>query len=172
MFAVLFENDNVGVPLDVYWGVTVRFEPVSYEGVTGSPSMTCEWIPWDARTWRDLDGKSLSCRYGERDIEASFYFVAHDTGETTDIDLRAINGQEFDVTMSMVVDFPGLTGEDANPEMLVTARTTLPFEGVWFRAGSGSDEKIKSIAGRFLDLDDFRMSKEANGAVLFKPAID
>lgn len=176
VYAYLFENPAVGVPRGLYWGVTVDFEPLRYEGENLPCSMTCEWIPWQARTWRDLDGRSLSCNYGDEGVEASFYFVAHDMAERIRVSLSASEGAQFDVTMSMVVDFSGYTGHDASPEMPVSAVASIPFDGVWLRPDNfdpapSTEADLKALAGEFLDLRDFIMAEDGTGAVVFRPAL-
>ena len=163
------------MPRGLYWGFTVDFEPLSYEGEKRSCSTTCEWIPWQARTWRDLDGGSLSCNYGDQGVEASFYFVAHDPAETVEVSLAADEDGRFDVTMSMAVDFSGWTGEDANAEMPVSGNVVVPFDGIWLRPDNfdpvpSSEADIKALAEEFLDLRDFSMTEDPTPAIVFRPA--
>jgi len=177
VFAHLFQNRALDLPRALYWGATIRFEPLTYDDESHFCSMTCEWIPWRARTWRDLDGKSLSCNYDDDGVEASFYMVEHDYADKIRLSLAAREDAHFLVTMSMAVEFSGYTGEDANPEMPVSGSVVALFDGVWLRPENFdltlSDEgELEAIAGEFLDLRDFRMTKDPSGAVVFRPALD
>ena len=175
-FAYRFQNPAAGVPRGLYRGVTLEFESVRYEEETRSCSMTFEWIPWQVRTWQDLDGKSLSCNYRDQGVEASFYFVAHGMAENIRVSVAASEGAHCDVTMSMVVDLTGYTGGDANDEMSVSGIAVNLFDGVWLRPGNfdparSSEAEIKALAGEFLDVSDFAMSEEPGGAFVFRPAL-
>ncbi len=174
VFAYLFENSLTGVKRGVYWGATLEFATLEYADEDFDCSMTCEWIPWEIRSWRDLDGRRLSANYGDQGIEASFYMSAHDCAHSVELSLTRKEGSDFHVDLSMDVEFSGWTGEDKNPHMQVAGALTVPFEGVWLRPDSFAKPDAEpvdalAIASDFLVLEDFFVTESDNGALLFQP---
>mgnify|MGYP003575426195 CR=1 FL=1 len=131
IYAHIFENRRVGISRSIFWSITLEFEPISYAREDWKCSMTCEWIPWRIRDWRDLHDLELKVAPDDPLIESSFYLVEHDRGKETELLLQRHEGHLFKVRMSMIVDFTGLTGEDENPEMFVAGETIVPFKGVF-----------------------------------------
>ena len=70
----------------MFWSVFMEFKPIRYAGCKFECAILCDWIPWNARDWRELDGTSLevefrkggSVKMGPKTVEASFYMTAHD----------------------------------------------------------------------------------------------
>jgi len=127
IYCHLFENPQAGVPRNAYWSIRIDFHPIHYEGQDWRCSMTCEWLTWPLRDWRELSGRSLNLNYGDRGSEASFYMCEHDLGKSTRLNIGPRAGSSFDVAMEMVVDFAGYTGTDENPAMVVRGRATVPY---------------------------------------------
>ena len=130
IFAHLFENPRMGVTRNVYWSVTIDFHPIEYADEEWRCSMTCEWLTWPLRDWRDLAGQSLDLNYGDQGSESSFYMWQHDKGKSTRLRIGARTGNCFDVAMDMVVDFAGFVGTDSSPAMAVRGRAAVPYAGV------------------------------------------
>jgi hypothetical protein len=126
----LFENPRSGLARNIYWSITIDFQSIEYEGEDWQCSMTCEWLTWPLRDWRELGGQSLDLSYGDGGSESSFYMWQHDSGKSTRLHIGSRTGNSFDVTMQMVVDFAGYRGPDRNPAMLVRGRATVPYTGV------------------------------------------
>lgn len=177
VYCYLHENVATGLRRGLYWGCEVDFEPLSFEGDDQICSMTCEWIPWGIRSWRELDGRSIRGPYGHQGIEASFYARAHERARTVELSLRSRGSAMFDLSMSMVVDYSGFAGGAADHEMEIAAQVVAPFEGVWLRPQSydpapSSDEEIEALAGEFLDLSEFRITEDPTGACVLRPRLD
>ena len=85
IYAYIYENPLVGLPRNLFWSVTLRFEPIVHEGEQWECSMTCEWIPWPVGDWRGLDNARLKVESNDQLIESSFYLVAHDNGRDADV---------------------------------------------------------------------------------------
>jgi len=130
IYCHLFENSLTGLPRNVYWSFTIDFDPIRYEDDDWNCSMTCEWLTWPLRDWRELAGRSLALGYGDEGSESSFYMCEHDIGKSTRLRIGSRTGNSFDLDMEMIVDFEGYTGKDRNPAMLVRGRSTVPFSGV------------------------------------------
>lgn len=175
--AHLFENPRVGVERGVYWGVRLDFARLQYEGDWFQCAMECEWIPWQIRDWRDLDGRSLKCRLEGEFAEASFYVFEHGLAESVDLSIRRVEGAEFEVSLSMIAEFEGWVGHDADPRLHVAGRARVPFEGVRFLPGHfdpaphDADEAL-ALAEPFLDLDAFSLEKTESGAWLLRPRVE
>ena len=105
IYCHLFENPQAGVARNVYWSIRIDFHPIHYEGQDWRCSMTCEWLTWPLRDWRELSGRSLNLNYGDRGSEASFYMCEHDLGKSTRLNIGPRAGSSFDVAMEMVVDY-------------------------------------------------------------------
>lgn len=130
IYCHLFENRHTGVERNLYWSVTVDFEPIQYGEDEFACSLTCEWITWPVRDWRELDGRQLDVRGGQDLVEASFYMSRHDPATQTRLSLRHYRANEFRVVVDMLVDFHGYYGDDANPAMPVHAEAEVPYIGV------------------------------------------
>lgn len=177
VFAYLHEEPVRGVERGLYWGVRMDFEPLNYSGDVVRCSMACEWIPWQARSWRGLGERSLSCDYGDDGIEPTFYSGVNDVGDSFRLLLAPREDAHFDVTMSMLVNFTGWSSEDRNAAMPVVASAVIPFEGVLlapadFDPAPAGEAEVRALASEFMDLDDFRMMEGADGTVIFGPEFD
>jgi hypothetical protein len=157
IYCHLFENTHTGVPRNVYWSITINFHPIEYDGKRLKPcSMTCEWLTWPLRDWRQLEGQSLDLEYGDGGSESSFYLWEHHTGSATRLRIGTRDGARFDVAMEMVVDFEGTSAADRDPAMVVRAQALLPFIGVFVSPdGLGPEAvtpaEITSAVAPFLD---------------------
>ena len=108
IYCHLFENPRTGLPRNVYWSVTIDFHPMEYDGTRFKRcSMTCEWLTWPLRDWRQLEGRSLDLKHGDGGSELSFYLWEHHPGISTRLRIGARDGARFAVEMDMVVDFTG-----------------------------------------------------------------
>lgn len=130
IYCHLFENPRTGLPRNVYWSFTLDLHPIQYEGSERDCSMTCEWLTWPVRDWRDLTGRTFAFKYGEGGAEASFYAGEHHIAKSARLEVGARNGSTFELAMEMIVDFQGLTGADRNPNMAVHGRAVVPYAGV------------------------------------------
>jgi hypothetical protein len=172
IYAHIFENSLTGLPRNLFWSVTLEFEPIRYEHEDWECSMTCEWIPWRVRDWRDLHNLELKVGPDNQPIESSFYMVEHDRGKETNLLLQRHEGNLFKARMAMTVDFTGLTGRDENPEMFVAGETIVPFKGVFVIPENLFPKpmtvaEVKYIAKEYIELSAYREPyKEKHGFIL------
>jgi hypothetical protein len=176
IYAHIFENSFTGIPRNLFWSVTLKFEPVKYEGEEWECSMTCEWIPWRIRDWRNLHNLELKVGRDDQLIESSFYMVEHDEGKETSLSLRHREGHLFNVRMSMVVDFTGFTGRDRNPEMSVAGEALVPFEGVFVVPENLSPKpmtvsEVKDVAKDYVDLSAYGEPYREKHRFILEPLI-
>ena len=174
IYAYVHENRLLGLERSLFWSVTVRFEPIVYEGERWECSMTCEWIPWPVRDWRGLDNVRLKVESDDQLIESSFYLVAHDLGTDTEVLLQRHEANLFRVRMSMTVDFTGLTGNDRNAVMVVAGEAIVPFQGVFVTPENlypkpTTVADVKEIAKDYIDLTAYQEPQQENHNFIFKP---
>jgi hypothetical protein len=154
----IFENPHIGLARNLFWGVTVDFEPVTFDGEEWRTSATCEWIPadlWGARAWEALDGKALDCAYGEHEIEASFYLFEHHAAERVRLSLRRVRENLFAVEMELSLDPPpDLAGMET-----IKVAAELPLTGVHvpqdLLPAPPTAEAARQVAAQFIDLAHF-----------------
>jgi hypothetical protein len=176
IYCHLFENPHTGLARNLFWSITIDFAPLRYGEEEFECSMTCEWIAWSVRSWRDLDDRRLDVAYGEEGIESSFYMTAHDIANRTSLSLCHRGGDRFRVSMRMEVDFHGYYGGDADPAMLIYAEADLPFTGLIVVPENLfpkplSSEQVKGIASQFVELADFSEPQRRDRDFLLRPAI-
>lgn len=162
----LFENPNVGLERSLFWSLTLVFEPVGEEDET---SMTCEWIPWNFRHWKELDGATLSAEYDEDEmIEGSFYVCGHDAMEKVSLSVHHVQDNLFKLEMEMVVDYSGSEFSDPEPHLTVKGTAVVPFKGLYLGDGISLD-----AAAEFIDPSAFERepSKNEFGVSYYKPKI-
>ena len=175
IYCHIFENLQTGIARSLFWSITVDFEALKYGEQEFDCSMTCEWIPWSIRKWRELDGKQLETDYGEEGIESSFYMGRHDIGTRTKIALRHLRGSLFTVKMDMLVDFQGYYGADQNPAMPVKAEVVVPFIGLLLIPGNLTPRPIevgelRNVASEFVDLSMYNELEPWNShGWIFRP---
>lgn len=174
IYCHLFENTRTGLPRNIYWSIRIEFYPVEYDGDEWPCSMTCEWLTWPIRDWRQLEVRSLYLNYGDGGSESSFYMCGHDSGESTRLRIGPRTGDRFDVEMDMVVDFAGYTGDDSNPAMAVRGRAALPFTGVLVGPDSlfpkpSTPAEILSAVAPYLDTTLFSAPERRGHAFRMAP---
>lgn len=175
IYGCIHENRLTGVARHLFWSVTLRFDPIIYERQNWECSMTCDF-PSRISDWRRLDNFGLKVEIDDEVIESSFYLVAHDWGKETELFLQRDEGKFFNVSMSMIVDFTGLMGNDANPEMFVAGQAIVPFKGVFvtpenlFPKPTGVAE-VKEIAKDYIDLSAYHEPQQEKHNFIFRPLV-
>jgi hypothetical protein len=174
IYCHLFENPHTGLARNVYWSIGIEFHPVDYEGRAWPCSMTCEWLTWPIRDWRQLEGQALDLSYGDGGSESSFYLWQHDTGKSTRLRIGPRSEERFEVEMLMVVDFAGYTGSDSNPAMEVRARAVLPYTGVIVVPGNlfpepGTPGEAVGAVAPYLDTALFKAPERHDHAFRMEP---
>lgn len=160
---IIFENPSVGLERSVFWTVRLEFEPIGEEDEI---SMTCEWIPWEFRHWKELDGASLTAEGDDEMIEGSFYVCEHDPMEKVTLSLRHVRDHLFELSMEMLVDYSGSEHSDPEPQLVVKGSAVVPFTGLSLGDGISFDE-----AAKLIDTSAFESeaSKNEFGMPYFKP---
>ncbi len=176
IYCHIFENKHTGLARNLFWSITVDFKPIQYGDEKFDCSMTCEWIRWPLRDWRDLDGKQLDVEFGEDGIESSFYMTEHDIASHTTLSLHHRRRNVFTVNANMLVDFHGYYGGDADPSMPVHAEVDLPFIGLLVTPANLSPKpttptKLKKVVSEFVDLAAYKEPEPwMSHGFIFRPA--
>lgn len=160
IYCHIFENRNTGLDRNLFWSITVDFQPFLHEDVEFSCSTTCEWIAWPLRDWKELDQRQLDVDYGENGIESSFYMSRHDIATHTKLSLRQKQNNVFRVSLDMVVEFLGYFGGDEDHAMPIHAEVDVPFIGLLVIPDNlfpkpSSPNDLRKVASQFVDLSAY-----------------
>jgi len=128
--------------------------------------MTCDWIPWKFRHWKELDGVTLTAKYGEDGIEGSFYVYEHYPMENVTLAIRHIRDNLFELEMEMIVDYNGSEYSAPESYLVVKGCAVVPFVGLYLGKEISFDE-----ATEFIELSAFECeaSKNEFGRDYYKP---
>jgi hypothetical protein len=157
IYCHVFENASAGLPRQLFWSVTIDFKPIQYGEDEFRCLLTCEWIAWPLRDWRELNGQQLEVNDGDNGIESSFYMTEHDPAVNTKLAFRHQRDNLFKVNVDMLVDFHGYYGGDENSAMPIHAEIDVPFIGLLVVPGSlfpkpGNAAELRTVAAEFVDL--------------------
>lgn len=175
IYCHVFENPRTGLARDVFWSITVEFQPIRYGDEEWDCSMTCEWIRWPIRSWRELDGRHLDVDYGQDGVEASLYLAEHHTGSHTQLAIHHRKGNLFRVEMAMVVDFGGVLGDDQDPALPVQGVADVPFTGLLVVPKNlvptpQNEEEIQQVVQGFVNLAEFGPPEPQGHGFVLRPA--
>jgi hypothetical protein len=118
IYAHLFENPEMAVPRGVYWSCTIHFGPQREQGADADDeswpcSLMVDWICWQVRDWRELDGKSLEDSSDARPFEASLYFHSqHQPVDDIDLQLEYLGKDRFRIRGRFTADLVDLNGKE------------------------------------------------------------
>lgn len=159
----VFENSTIGLERGLFWTVQLEFEPIGKESES---AMTCDWIPWKFRHWKELDGATLAIDGDDEMVEGSFYVCGHDPMERVSLSIRHVRDNLFELSMAMTVDYNGSEFSDPEPHLEVKGCTVVPFNGLYLGEGINLEE-----VADFVDLSAYESvpSKNKYGVSYFKP---
>jgi hypothetical protein len=130
IMALLFENENTNLPRDLYWKVSIDFEPFPFRD---EPEFVCgaqaEWMKLGLRDWRGLERRELRSAGPGEGFEASFYAGTHLWSEETRLVFLERRRDSFLVELDMRVDMTDwldLVGGATS----ISTELRLPFEGL------------------------------------------
>lgn len=172
----VFENRQTGLARGLYWSVTIDCEPIVIDNESWDTSLTCEWLTWPIRTWRELDGMTLDRALQPALVEASLYLAAHQVGQCTKLAFKHRSQATFDSTIDMIVDVDLPNGGTA-PSMLLSVSAPVVFDGVYVvpdNLSPPAESPALAIAAleEFLDSSDFLPPRWDRFKYVFSPARD
>lgn len=178
IYCHVFENQYTGIARNLFWSVTVKFAPIQYGNQRFDCSLTCDWIPWPVRNWRELDGRHLDVEYGENDIEASFYMTEHHLATRIRLSLAHQQANLFRVAVDLLVDFDGYYSGDEDPAMPVRGEMDIPFIGLLVNPGNLFPKPVnlsdvRKVLLEFVDLSAYCEPEPQEGdGFIFRPAVE
>ena len=130
------------------------------------------------RDWRRLEGVKVEGtnpgENGKAALEGAFLLSSSwETAVRSSIDFGKRRGARFPIEAAMVVDFGGYAGGDANPALLVNAKTDAVFKGLSVHQGRAKDvSAAKKIVADLLDLAAFEEPVDrGKGSFFFAPLL-
>lgn len=156
---VLFKNRTAKVPLNIYWSFCVDFKPIEFMGETMQCSLMCEWVKLPhVRDWRELSIVDLLG--GPADFDSTFYTVEHDPATSTHITISKRRATSFQLSWRSIIDYPGFSGEDADPALKVNAQCRAKFDGIYITEQFRGTKKVQkakamSVLEKFVDVKAF-----------------
>jgi hypothetical protein len=154
----VFENPSVGIERDLFWSISVPFEPIEYQDEEVRPLLQCDWIVWPLARWRDLAGMKLTEVKDARRFEASFYVYDHSELAVESLELAARKRGGFELFLRGCVDF--LANDGAIEPFPIEIETPLALEDVRIvpanlRRGPRTASEAAALLGKYLEPADF-----------------
>ena len=106
--AYLFENTYTGVPLSIYFDITIPVEPFDYGGSSQRTALRLDFIALPIRDWRDLAGREFKFPVNPEPgyIDGSIYLEnVHNPADVTAIRFGEFDEQLMPISMEGVIDF-------------------------------------------------------------------
>ena len=156
LWALVFENPQAKVPLDLWWSLSVEFAAIMLDGNSLDCNLTADWVRLPGvRDWRALDGVHVS---GGMDIvNASFYTEEHGPVVRSAVWIDRRHGATFRLRWSAVVDLSGWGDPHLEPTTTVNIDVPADFDGVFIYQGlleteSDTERAANRLASQFIDL--------------------
>lgn len=182
LYAHIHENASTGLKRNLFWSLKLNFAPLKYCDSEFQCGMMCEWIPWTARDWRDLDGEQLDVVFhvdgsvlsGPASVEASFYMTSHDQARRVSLKLRRGDGAKFTASMSMIADFHGYDEDDADPNLPVAGEASVDYLGLIIVKGNlfpkpNAEAEAIAAAEQFIDVTKYGPPRDEDWRWVFPP---
>ena len=95
-------------------------------------------------------------------------------GELKTLSIAHVEGNKFELIISMIVDFLGYSEDDADSEMLVNGKAIVEFEGIRVAPDNlfpkpQTQEAINQIVSNYLDLENFEEPEKEGFSWVMRP---
>ena len=105
IYGHLFENKRTGLVRNLYWNISVDFEPISLLGENWDSSFQCDWLVWPIKALADLDAIGLDALGDAKLVEASLYLISqHHPISVTNLEIRRVPGNCYRLDAGIAVD--------------------------------------------------------------------
>lgn len=121
---LLFDNPTIGLAPGLTWTFTFDFEDVARSYGTTGVSLTLDWVPLAAESWRLMAGQAASGSTFGEPIESSAYFFDHHRYDAAELRVVEQRGDEVRVVASVRGDLDRLGIEALDVDRW------LRFEGI------------------------------------------
>jgi hypothetical protein len=174
IYAHVFENPRTGVRRNLFWNISVEFEPVRLDGEVWDCSFGVEWLTWPIPTWRALDGMDVGKVVAPEMVESSLYLLAeHHPATLRRLRLTAMRGSAFEAAITASAQVRTDHGSRTVP---VSCVCTLPFTGIIVVSGNlepkpDTAEEAGEAAAQFIGMDGLREPRSEGWRYIFEPMI-
>ncbi len=109
-YGLLFDNPSLPRPPRLTWSFSFPFEDVSHGDDSCPLSLTVEWLPVPAQSWRSVVGHHVTSANFAEPAEVSVYHYVHHRFQTVTLDLVEQRGRSLRaaVTVSGDIDHLGI----------------------------------------------------------------
>ncbi|MEV4539202.1 hypothetical protein AB0J82_36065 [Asanoa sp. NPDC049518] len=154
---LLFDNPSVGLPPRLTWCFDFAFADVEDDPL----SLTVEWLPVPAKSWRQVAGQRVTSASFADPAESSVYHYVHHRFDAVALDLVEQRGRSLRVVAEVSGDLDRL-GVDP-----VRAEAWLTFTGflVSLHDATAPDRALARL-GEFTDTDGLAYDPGGGGAAL------
>ena len=143
---------------EVEWSVSLQFGKVKVGGRTYNCGVSADRIPWELKSWKQLDGRVVA---GDRFLarpQVHFYSGQWDDVERFQFRLQRLKGKKFKVLAKFEIGtiFPDY------PALIIPCEADVPFQGIHISYENFKKRKLTSkrrdeLLGELFDLKDFRV---------------
>ncbi len=170
----IFENPQAGLERGLYLSIYVYFAPLRYDDGEWRCALISEFIPFNGRSWKDIEKVDSSDNKMQEIMDTSFYLTKHDSCNEVSINLTLQKNNMFRTKISTHVDFSGYLENDENPSMPVAVDLVIPFTGFTIQRDSffpkpNNLEEAIDLASPFIDIKSFQEPTFTDGKFVFKP---
>jgi hypothetical protein len=160
-YGLLFDNPSLHLPPQLTWSFNFPFEDVSRED-EGSPlSLSVEWLPLPAESWRRIAGHHVTSAKFAEPAEASVYYYLHHRFGTVALDLVEQRGRSLRAVVTVSGDIDRL-GIDP-----VRADAWLTFTGIFVSLHDVTSPDVGLIRlGQFTDTTGLAFDPDSTAAAL------
>ncbi|SNT50510.1 hypothetical protein SAMN05421812_107323 [Asanoa hainanensis] len=145
---LLFDNPSTGLPPRLTWCFTFPFADVERDDDESPLSLTVEWVPVPAESWRRFAGRRVASASFAEPAEASVYYYLHHRFDAVTLDLAEQRGGALRVVAEVSGDLDRL-GVDP-----VRAEAWLTFTGILVSLhDAASPDVALARLGAFTDTD-------------------
>lgn len=158
---LLFDNPSQLLPPQLTWSFNFAFQNVSREDEDSPLSLSVDWLPVPAQSWRRLAGHHLtSARFAEP-AEASVYYYLHHRFEKVALDLVEQRGRSLRAVVTVSGDIDRL-GIDP-----VRADAWLTFTGILVSLHDATSPDVAlARLGQFTDIAGLAFDSDSADAAL------
>jgi hypothetical protein len=160
-YGLLFANPSQQLPPRLTWCFDFPFEDVSREDEDSPLSLSVDWLPVPAKSWRRLAGHHLTSAGFGKPAEASIYYYTHHRFERVTLDLVEQCGRSLRAAATVSGDIDRL-GVDT-----VHTDAYLAFTGILVSLHDvTSPEVALARLDRFTDTDGLALDTGASHTAL------
>ncbi len=128
IYAHVFENPRRSISRNLFWNMTINFEPVTAEDAEWDCSFGTDWLTWPVHAWPELDGMNLDKVIMPDMVESSLYIMAeHHPATLKELRLSGRKGATFEAAITASAHVGTDNGQRTIPVSFVCR---LQFAGI------------------------------------------